>query len=106
MDSIKINSKIRLTDIGAHEQIYEGVKVEVDATLFEDRLRLDCIYIDSEASDYMISAGSTAKHWMAEVKSAFDNDPEYVLDCITDRMSEEQWQTVKDVVVLYKEGQV
>lgn len=103
MKSIKIQAKISLTDIGGHERIYEGVSVSVDITLFEDRIRLNSVAVDGGDVDYIHSAGSSAKHWIDETTEAFASNPDYMLECITDHMTEKEWQAVKDVVTLYNE---
>lgn len=103
MENVKIKSKIRLTDIAADERLYEMVAFDVDVTLFKDRLKLNAVSVDERTAGYIQSIGSTAKHWMDEMKSAFENDPDYMLECMVDRMSEHEWQIAKPVVMLYNE---
>lgn len=98
---ITVHGTLSLTDMGAHELIYEGVLADVQVTFSKGQALLDSVIISAEAEAYIKSVGSTKKHWVDQIKDEFDNSGDYVLDSIIDHLSENEYAKAEDYITAY-----
>jgi len=96
--NIKIKASIPFTEFGANEHLFENAKIEVWASLSKDKLKLDQMSSSNNGS----LNENTLNYWMEEIKKSFDSDPEYVIDLITERMSQQEWNDAKYTITEYR----
>ncbi len=98
---ITVNGKLNLTDVGAHERVYEGMKADVEVTFTKGQALLDNVIIPADDEAYIKSVGSTRKHWIDIIKDEFDNSGDYVLDSIIENLSDEEYAAAEDYITAY-----
>ncbi len=98
---ITVRGTLNLTDVGAHERIYEGVLADVQITFTKGQALLDNVILADEEKAYIKSVGSTHKHWLDLIKDEFDNSGDYVLDSIVENLSDEEYAKAEDYITAY-----
>lgn len=98
---ITVRGTLNLTDIGAHELVYEGVKADVEVTFTKGQAFLDNVIIPAENSAYIESLGSTREHWINIIKDEFDHGGDHVLDSIIENLPDTEYKKAETYINAY-----
>ncbi len=98
---ITVRGQLYLTDLGAHERIYEGVKAGVDVTFSKGKATLDKIEFSNSDSKYFESVGSSLSHWINLIQGEFVNSGDYVLDLIIENLPDDEYARAENYITAY-----
>ncbi len=98
---ITVRGTLYLTDIGAHERVYEDVKAGVQVTFSKGKATLDDIEFSNTATKYFESVGSTVDYWKDLITSEFNDTGDYVLDSIVECLPDEEYARAEDYITAY-----
>lgn len=98
---ITVNGKLNLTDVGAHERVYEGVKADVQVTFSKGKARLNHILFDVDTMKFFDSVGSTVDHWRELIHNEFYDDGDYLLDSIVENLPDDEYAKAEDYITAY-----
>ena len=98
---ITVRGKLYLTDIGAHERVYEGVKAGVDVTFSKGKAKLDKIEFSNSDSKYFESVGSSLSYWINLIQEEFVDSGDYVLDSIVENLPDDEYARAEAYITAY-----
>jgi len=97
---ITVRGTLYLTDVGAHERVYEGVKVDVEIAFTKGEALLSSVVIAEDEAAYIKSVGSTKKHWLDTIQAEFA-EGDYVLDRIVEDLADDEYAKAEDYITAY-----
>lgn len=101
---ITVNGTVNLTDVGAHERVYEDVKVDVRVTFTKGNTFLESVTVAPEEKAFLKSVGSTPQHWIDIIQDEFDNSGDFLLDHIVENLPADQYEKAETYITAYYQG--
>ena len=98
---ITVRGTLNLTDVGAHERVYEGVKANVQVTFSKGQALLDRVSIADKEKAYIESVGSSPNRWVDVIRDEFDNSGDFVLDHIVENLPDDEYERAENYITAY-----